>query len=129
METTVVCKDGSQRGDRVRRGDDRRSPRGAFVDLTESRRTQRALAARVEELRAALDEITRLRRLLPVCAWCHKLRNDDGYWLAVEEFLAQSRTSRSRMASARSAARATWASTPGRSFRVSCGDQRERAAR
>jgi PAS domain S-box-containing protein len=90
METKVVCKDGTQReiefglsviGDRHV---------VTFVDLTEERRSQRALATRVEELRVALEEITRLRKLLPVCAWCHKLRNDDGYWLAVDEFLAQS---------------------------------------
>jgi PAS domain S-box-containing protein len=90
METTVVCKDGSEReiefglsviGDRHV---------VSFVDVTESRRSQRALEAHVEELRAALEEITQLRKLLRVCAWCRKVRDDHGEWLAVEEFVAQS---------------------------------------
>jgi hypothetical protein len=90
METIVVCKDGSQR--EIEFGLSVLGDRHVvtFVDLTEVRRNQRALAARIEELNAALAEITRLRKLLPVCAWCHKLRSDDGYWLAVDEFLAAS---------------------------------------
>jgi hypothetical protein len=90
METTVVCKDGSRR--EIEFGVAVIGARHvvSFVDLTESRRSQHALSARVEELRAALEENTRLRRLLPVCAWCRKLRNDHGYWFAVEEFIAQS---------------------------------------
>ncbi len=90
METTVVCKDGTQREIEFGLAEIGHPHVVTFDDLTEERRSQRALAARVEELHAALEEITRLRKLLPVCAWCHKLRNDDGYWLAVDEFLAQS---------------------------------------
>ncbi len=88
METTVVCKDGSKRD--IEFGLSMIGDRHvvSFVDLTEARQNQRALAARVEELRAALEEIKRLRTLMPICAWCHKLRDDRGYWLAVEEFLA-----------------------------------------
>jgi hypothetical protein len=37
----------------------------------------RAQAARLEE---ALAQVKTLRGLLPLCAWCRKVRNDDGYW-------------------------------------------------
>jgi diguanylate cyclase (GGDEF)-like protein len=34
----------------------------------------------VEKLRLALSDVTELQGLLPICAWCHKVRNDQGYW-------------------------------------------------
>ena len=36
------------------------------------------------KLKNALDEITALQRLLPICAGCKKIRDDKGYWHAVE---------------------------------------------
>lgn len=44
------------------------------------------LSQRNEELAAALRDVTELRRLLPICAWCHKVRDDRGYWQQVEEY-------------------------------------------
>ena len=38
------------------------------------------------KLKNALDEITALRRLLPICASCKKIRDDKGYWHAVEVY-------------------------------------------
>lgn len=49
-------------------------------------RTQ-ALERTVLDLRQALSEIQRLRGLLPLCAWCHKIRNDIGEWVALELYL------------------------------------------
>lgn len=36
-----------------------------------------------------LDEIQLLRGLVPICAWCKKIRNEQGYWNAVESYLAK----------------------------------------
>lgn len=41
------------------------------------------------ELRAALDNVHKLSSMLPLCAWCHKVRDDDGYWTRIEEYLAE----------------------------------------
>lgn len=41
------------------------------------------------QLAAALAGVERLRSLLPVCAWCRKLRDDAGYWHSVEAYLKQ----------------------------------------
>lgn len=38
------------------------------------------------KLKTALDEITALRRLLPICANCKKIRDDKGFWHAVEVY-------------------------------------------
>jgi hypothetical protein len=40
------------------------------------------------ELQAALDNVRQLSSMLPVCAWCNKVRDDDGYWRRIEEYLA-----------------------------------------
>jgi hypothetical protein len=45
---------------------------------------QRQLLA---ELRAALDDVKRLRDLLPICAWCKKIRDDTGYWRQLEGYM------------------------------------------
>jgi hypothetical protein len=33
-------------------------------------------------------ELRMLRELLPICSWCKKVRNDQGYWQQVERYLA-----------------------------------------
>ena len=48
---------------------------------------QDMLAARIEELRRALEEIKTLRGILPICANCKKIRDDQGYWQQVEVYV------------------------------------------
>jgi ligand-binding sensor domain-containing protein len=38
---------------------------------------------------AALAQIKTLRGLLPTCAWCKKVRNDDSYWSQLDEYVRQ----------------------------------------
>ena len=40
------------------------------------------------ELQAVLAEVRKLSNLLPICAWCKKIRNDQGYWDQLEGYLA-----------------------------------------
>jgi cytochrome c553 len=50
-----------------------------------------ALAANeqlVEELREALANVKALSGMLPICAWCHKVRNDEGYWEQIEAYIS-----------------------------------------
>ena len=49
--------------------------------------TQDALAAKVEELRQALDQVKTLRGIVPICANCKKIRDDQGYWSEVEVYV------------------------------------------
>jgi len=43
----------------------------------------------VRELRQALYEVKTLTGLLPICAWCRKIRMDDGYWTQIETYVVQ----------------------------------------
>lgn len=63
------------------------------VDLLEKQvavRT-RELSNKVDELQAALNEIHTLRGILPMCSYCHKVRDDKDFWHQVDSYL-QSRT-------------------------------------
>lgn len=46
-----------------------------------------ALKRTEAELRSALNDVKALTGLLPVCAWCRKVRDDAGYWSSLEQFL------------------------------------------
>lgn len=46
------------------------------------------LALRNTELRQALDEVQELSGLLPLCAWCRKVRDGEGYWQQVERYFS-----------------------------------------
>lgn len=46
------------------------------------------LSLRAEELRTALDDVRELSGLLPLCAWCHKVRDGEGYWQQVERYFS-----------------------------------------
>jgi FixJ family two-component response regulator len=39
-----------------------------------------------DRLQEALANIKTLEGLLPICAWCRKIRNDQGYWMQLEEY-------------------------------------------
>jgi ligand-binding sensor domain-containing protein len=47
---------------------------------------ERRLARRVED---ALASLKMLRGLLPICAWCRKVRDDHGYWNQLEEYIRE----------------------------------------
>ena len=43
----------------------------------------------IGELRKALAEVKRLSGLLPICASCKKVRNDQGYWEQIETYVRE----------------------------------------
>ena len=50
---------------------------------------QQALARRVQALEGALSRVKQLQGLLPICAYCKKVRDDRNYWRQVEHYLAE----------------------------------------
>jgi integral membrane sensor domain MASE1 len=43
---------------------------------------------RTRELQDALTHVKELHGLLPICAWCKRVRDDHDYWHSVEEYIA-----------------------------------------
>ncbi len=58
-----------------------------FADVTALRRTVVSNEALVAELREALAKVKTLSGLLPICMFCHKIRNDQGYWEQLERYI------------------------------------------
>jgi hypothetical protein len=52
----------------------------------------RALRLREQELQRRIAEemskVRVLRGLLPICAWCKKVRDDAGYWKGIETYIS-----------------------------------------
>jgi phosphoserine phosphatase RsbU/P len=46
------------------------------------------LNERVRELEEALTRVRQLQRILPICSYCKKVRNDRDYWEQVEAYIA-----------------------------------------
>jgi DNA-binding response OmpR family regulator len=50
---------------------------------------QQALAERVKQLEAALSHVKALQGILPICSYCHKIRNDKESWERLESYLVK----------------------------------------
>ena len=58
-------------------------------DISATKREDEQRMRLIQELTDALARIKTLRGLLPICASCKKIRDDQGYWQKVESYLAE----------------------------------------
>jgi len=57
-------------------------------DITRRREDEAERVKLIEELTESLKQVKTLRGLLPICASCKRIRDDQGYWQQVETYLA-----------------------------------------
>ena len=50
---------------------------------------EKRVEERTRELQEALDGVKQLQGLLPICAWCKKVRDDKDYWHEVEHYVTE----------------------------------------
>jgi CheY-like chemotaxis protein len=50
-------------------------------------RLEREREELIAQLQEALAQVSKLSTLLPICAWCKRVRDDQGYWTEVQSFL------------------------------------------
>ncbi len=50
---------------------------------------QRDLEEKNDLLQKALDEVKTLNGLLPICSFCKKIRDDQGYWNQIESYISK----------------------------------------
>jgi len=62
---------------------------GMVEDINRRKLAEQERERLVHDLQQALDKIKALRGLLPMCAWCKKVRNDKGYWQKVETYIQE----------------------------------------
>jgi PAS domain S-box-containing protein len=58
-------------------------------DVTDTKQAEEEREQLVRQLQAALKEVRELRGILPICAYCKSIRNDENYWLTLEGYLAK----------------------------------------
>ena len=59
-----------------------------YARFRSKQRSEARFRAQAEALADALDRVNVLKGMLPICAWCKKIRDDNGYWTQVESFVA-----------------------------------------
>jgi hypothetical protein len=59
----------------------------AAVALTNAHLYEAEASARAEA-EDALAQVRTLRGLLPICAWCKRVRNDQNYWEQIESYVS-----------------------------------------
>ncbi len=58
-------------------------------EIAEKKRAAAETERLIKQLREALSKIKKLSGLLPMCAWCKKIRDDQGYWKRVEAYISE----------------------------------------
>ncbi|MBS4027488.1 MAG: CHASE3 domain-containing protein [Ignavibacteriales bacterium] len=56
-------------------------------EIAEKTEAEAELQKVIVSLQDALSKVKTLTGLLPICAWCKKVRDDTGYWSRVEDYL------------------------------------------
>jgi PAS domain-containing protein len=76
--------------------EDRQECRAAVLDVTERKLAEVARKWLEEEgkqlfkeLQTALEDVKTLSGLLPICSSCKRIRDDDGYWIQIEEYVQE----------------------------------------
>ncbi|MEA1979567.1 MAG: response regulator transcription factor [candidate division Zixibacteria bacterium] len=52
-------------------------------------RLQKAMMNNIEELEETLAHVEQLQGIIPICAWCKKIRDDSEYWTSVEDYISK----------------------------------------
>jgi PAS domain S-box-containing protein len=61
----------------------------AFRDISERKRTEQEREQLIAELQKALAEIKTLHGVVPICASCKKIRDDEGAWHQMEVYISE----------------------------------------
>ena len=60
---------------------------GIVHDVTERKNSELERERLIDDLRKAVASIQRQNGLLPICAYCKKVRNDKDYWQQIESYI------------------------------------------
>lgn len=61
----------------------------AFRDITGQKRIEQEREQLITDLQQALAKVKQLSGLLPICASCKKIRDDQGYWTQIEAYVSR----------------------------------------
>jgi signal transduction histidine kinase len=61
----------------------------AVRDITKRKNAEMGKENLIVQLKEALEKINTLKGMIPMCAWCKKIRDDRGYWNQVERYVEE----------------------------------------
>lgn len=95
FENRYICKDGTYRWLRwnATSQESQQMIYSVARDITARKRVEEERDALTEELKKALAEVRSLRAILPICSYCHKIRDEDT-WETVETYISRHTNSR-----------------------------------
>ena len=59
------------------------------LDISKRKQVELEKEALIDKLQSALNEVNTLRGILPICASCKKIRDDQGYWRQIEAYISE----------------------------------------
>jgi PAS domain S-box-containing protein len=62
---------------------------GVITDVTDRKAVEEEKKELIRKLSNALAEIKTLSGLLPICSYCKKVRDDQGYWSRIEKYVQE----------------------------------------
>ena len=60
-----------------------------YRDITQRKQAEDERTQLIADLQQALADIKVLQGMLPICAWCKNIRDDEGYWNKLETYLTE----------------------------------------
>lgn len=77
-ENTIVDKDGKIV-----------ESRSMIVDITDRKRVEEERVRLIGEMKEIISEVKKLSGLLPICSNCKKIRDDEGDWKQIEQYISE----------------------------------------
>ena len=62
---------------------------GFMLDITDRKKIENEKIELIDSLQNALIEIKTLKGIIPICAYCHQIRNEEGAWNKLEEYISE----------------------------------------
>ncbi|MDH5473658.1 MAG: PAS domain-containing protein [Gammaproteobacteria bacterium] len=62
---------------------------GVSTDITERKQVEKERESLIIKYEAALLEIKTLQGIIPICSYCHSIRDDKGAWSQLENYIAR----------------------------------------
>jgi PAS domain S-box-containing protein len=63
-------------------------------DITDRKQAEHEREQLLRQLQTALAEVKELQKILPICMYCKKIRDDENYWQTVESYISHHTNSR-----------------------------------
>ena len=64
--------------------------RGIHMDISEQKYLEEEREKLINSLQEAMSEIKLLKGIIPICSYCHSIRDDEGAWDKLESYIKHS---------------------------------------